>query len=218
GEPVHTTYNPLVYARAPHAKWLETWGAAPRETLWLGMNPGPFGMAQTGVPFGDVVAVRDWLGIEAAVGTPPIEHPKRPIVGFAMTRREGSGKRLWGWAEERFGTPDVFFADHFVHNYCPLLFMHETGRNIVPEKLKAAEREPLFEACDEALRDVVRALGVTRVVGIGVFAEKKALEALDGMGLEIGRILHPSPASPAANAGWAERVEPTLEAMGVTLP
>ena len=39
-------------------------------------NPGPYGMAQTGVPFGEIPAVRDWMGISGLVGKPDPEHPK----------------------------------------------------------------------------------------------------------------------------------------------
>src|SRR6185436_19075361 len=100
--PVAYVYNPLVYARAPHELYLERYGRAPKEVVFVGMNPGPFGMAQTGVPFGDTAIVKRWFGIEAAVGRPPKEHPKRPILGFACERSEVSGTRLWGWAEQRF--------------------------------------------------------------------------------------------------------------------
>src|SRR6188768_1279806 len=81
--PVAYTYNPLLYARAPHEAYLERYGQGPKECLLLGMNPGPFGMAQTGVPFGDVGMVRGWLEIEGAVTKPAREHPGRPVSGFA---------------------------------------------------------------------------------------------------------------------------------------
>lgn len=144
--PVTHVYDPLVYARKPHEAYLSRYGQGPREIVLVGMNPGPFGMAQTGVPFGEIAAVRDWMGIEEPVAKPPNEHPKRPILGFACTRSEVSGARLWGWAQERFGTAEDFFARFFITNYCPLVFMEESGRNFIPEKLPKDEREPLFEA------------------------------------------------------------------------
>jgi len=221
--PVTHVYNPLDYARRPHHLYLKTYGGAPKEVLFLGMNPGPWGMAQTGVPFGEIAAARDWLGVEATVEKPDDEHPKRPIEGFECARSEVSGRRLWGWAGERFGSAERFFARFFVHNYCPLVFMEESGRNRTPDKLPAAEREPLFAACDAALRATVEALAVPHVVGVGAFAEGRAKAALDGLTvagreIEIGRILHPSPASPAANRGWAEQAERELREMGVALP
>lgn len=216
--PVACTYNPLAYAREPHERYLARYGAAaPREVLLLGMNPGPFGMVQTGVPFGDVAMVRDWLGITGRVDAPSGAHPKRPVLGFDCPRSEVSGTRVWGWARDRFRTPERFFERFFVANYCPLAFVEESGRNRPPDKLPAAERQALFAACDEALRRVVDALRPSIVIGIGGFAEKRARAALDGS-CRIGCILHPSPASPAANRGWAQAIEPQLAALGVELP
>jgi single-strand selective monofunctional uracil DNA glycosylase len=179
------------------------------------MNPGPFGMAQTGVPFGDVAMVRDWLGIVGPVAKPPQEHPKRPVLGFECPRSETSGTRLWGWARARFGTPDRFFGRFFVANYCPLAFMESTGRNLTPDKLPAAEQEAICRACDEALRATVRLLRPQLVLGVGAFAERRARAALDGEDVAIGTILHPSPASPLANKGWAQTVERQLAELGV---
>ncbi|HEU4618204.1 MAG TPA: uracil-DNA glycosylase family protein [Gammaproteobacteria bacterium] len=215
--PVCCTYNPLVYAREPHERYLMRYGAAPKEVLLVGMNPGPFGMVQTGVPFGDVAMVRDWLGIEGTVLRPRNEHPKRPVRGFACERSEVSGSRLWGWARARFGTPEKFFARFFVANYCPLAFVEDTGRNRTPDKLPAAEREALFAICDAALREVVDYFSPRLVVGVGGFAERRARESLAGLGCAVGAILHPSPANPLANRGWAEIIEGQLAALGVEL-
>ena len=152
-------YNPLVYARVPHEAYLERWGVrTPRELLLVGMNPGPFGMAQTGVPFGDVTMVRDFVGVTGPVGRPTREHPRRPITGFACTRSEVSGTRFWGWARDRFSTADRFFDRVFVANWCPLVFMDESGRNRTPDKLPSGERAPLFRVCDEALARIVGVL------------------------------------------------------------
>jgi single-strand selective monofunctional uracil DNA glycosylase len=215
--PVCCVYNPLEYARAPHEQYLGRYGDGEKRVLLLGMNPGPFGMVQTGVPFGDVAMVRDWLGIVAPVGKPRDQHPKRPVLGFDCQRGEVSGARLWGWARERFGTPQRFFARFFVANYCPLAFVETSARNLTPDKLPKAEQLPLFSACDDALRDVVRLQRPRIVVGVGGFAERRAREALAGEGVAIGTILHPSPASPLANKGWAGTVERQLAALGVRL-
>jgi single-strand selective monofunctional uracil DNA glycosylase len=212
--PITHVYNPLSYARKAHEAYLERFASRGVEVLFLGMNPGPFGMAQTGVPFGEVSMVRDWIGIEERVGKPPREHPKRPIQGFACQRSEVSGRRFWGWARNRFGTPEAFFERCFVWNFCPLVFLEEGGRNRTPDKLPAVEREPLFEACDRALRRFVEYLGPERVIGIGRFAERRARKSLEGSGVEFGAILHPSPASPAANRGWEPQIEKQLAVMG----
>lgn len=216
--PVAHVYNPLDYARGPHEQYLERWGVPPKEIVLLGMNPGPFGMAQTGVPFGDVTMVRDWLRINGTVDCRSPQHPKRPIAGFDCKRSEVSGSRLWGWARDRFETPERFFSRFFVANYCPLVFMEESGRNVTPDKLNAAEREPLLAACDGALRRVVVELRPRWVIGVGGFAHKQAERALAGTDIRIGTILHPSPASPAANRGWAQVAEKQLAELGIKVP
>jgi len=216
--PVTHVYNPLDYAWDAHAQYLERYGHSPKEVLFLGMNPGPWGMVQTGVPFGEVGAARDWLGIDAVVGRPDPEHPKRPVTGFACTRSEVSGARLWGWAKAMFGTPERFFERFFIANYCPLAFMESTARNRTPDKLPVAEREPLLTACNRALVRTVELLRPRIVIGVGTFAEGRARAVLDGVDIQIGRILHPSPASPAANRGWAERATRELRALGIDLP
>jgi single-strand selective monofunctional uracil DNA glycosylase len=216
-EPVCCVYNPLEYARAPHELYLSRYGGGTKEVLLLGMNPGPFGMVQTGVPFGDVAMVRDWLGILAPVAKPRDEHPKRPVLGFECQRAEVSGTRLWGWARERFGTPQRFFERFFVANYCPLAFVESSSANRTPDKLPAAEQQALLSACDDALRSVVQLLRPRLVIGIGGFAERRARAALHGESVAIGTILHPSPASPLANRGWAPAAERQLAALGVSL-
>ncbi len=216
--PAAYVYNPLVYARKPHHHFLERFGHGQKDVLLVGMNPGPWGMAQTGVPFGAVTDVREWLGIRnGEVGKPEREHPKRPVLGFDCPREEVSGARVWGWAKEHFETPEHFFKRFWITNYCPLLFLEEGGRNLTPDKLQAKDRAEIEAPCDEALRRVAIHLGAKHVIGIGVWAEKKVREVLGDQGLEIGRILHPSPASPAANRGWAEAATRQLADMGIEL-
>ncbi len=212
--PVTHVYNPLTYAWEAHRLYVERYAHRGISALWIGMNPGPFGMAQTGVPFGEIDAVRSWLGIEAPIQKPRREHPKRPVLGFACERSEVSGRRLWGWARDRFGTPQAFFDRFFVHNYCPLSFMEESGRNFTPDKLPEKERTPLFALCDQALVEAVQALQPALVLGIGTFAEKRVKAAL-GDSVPVARVLHPSPASPAANRGWSAAAEKTLSKLGL---
>ncbi len=215
GPPVTHVYNPLQYAAAPHEAYLRRYGGGKGRVLLLGMNPGPYGMAQTGVPFGDVAMVRDWLGVLGPVERPKREHPRRPVLGFRCSRSEVSGSRLWGWARDRYVTPREFFRTFFVLNYCPLAFMEESGRNRTPDKLAASERAALFQACDRALGDAVTLLEPVRVIGVGGFAARRASEALAALGTPVGTILHPSPANPRANSGWEAVIERQLRAYGV---
>ncbi len=218
GDPVTHVYDPLEYAAAGHRAYVKAFAQGKKKVVFLGMNPGPFGMAQTGVPFGEVAHVRDWLGIEARIGRPKHEHPKRPILGFACTRSEVSGTRVWSAIADHWGAPQRFFADHYIANYCPLLFMEESGRNRTPDKLSAAEREPLFAACDRHLADVVRILEPQWVVGIGGFAANRARLVLGDDGPRLAQVLHPSPANPRANRGWAPEVERQLRDLGLCPP
>ena len=213
--PVAYVYDPLVYAREPHEAYLEAYGRLPRDVVLVGMNPGPFGMAQTGVPFGDVAMVRDWLRIAGPVGRPRREHEKRPVRGFDCPRSEVSGTRLWGWAARRFGSAEEFFARFLVLNYCPLAFLEESGRNRTPDALPAVERAALYAACDPALRAAVEALQPRAVVGVGRFAADRAAAATTGLEVSLGTILHPSPANPGANREWEPTVERQLGELGV---
>jgi single-strand selective monofunctional uracil DNA glycosylase len=215
--PVAHVYNPLVYARVPHERYLTRYGTGWKEVVFVGMNPGPWGMAQTGVPFGEVEMVRGWLGIGGEVEKPQGEHPRKPVEGFSCRRSEVSGRRLWGLFRSRCGDAERFFERFFVINYCPLLFLDADGRNITPDKLKRVEQESLLAACDTALRRSVAVLDPGRVVGIGNFAAARAEAALTGLDIPVGRMLHPSPASPAANRNWEEKALMQLEDQGLEL-
>lgn len=204
--PVTCVYNPLEYAWEPHRQYLSRFGSPPKEIVLIGMNPGPWGMVQTGVPFGNVGMVRDWMGIEARVGKPHRLHPKRPVDGFTCRRSEVSGARLWGWARDRHGTSRAFFRRFFVINYCPLCFFEADGRNRTPDRLPAGEREKLFQVCDRALARTIDALRPRVVLGIGRFAGQRAGAVLEDRDLIIDSVPHPSPANPGANRGWASKI------------
>jgi single-strand selective monofunctional uracil DNA glycosylase len=213
--PVTHVYNPLKYAWSAHEAYLRKFGNERKRIVFLGMNPGPFGMAQTGVPFGEVAAVRNWLKVVAPIAKPRSEHPKRPVEGFACKRSEVSGRRLWELFAERFGHAEDFFTGHFVANYCPLAFLEISGLNRTPDKLPVSERSPLYSACDEHLHRVIKILQPEWLIGIGDFAEKRARLLFPDTPLKIGKILHPSPASPAANKEWARKATAQMEALGV---
>ena len=208
--PTAYVYNPLEYAWEIHRQYLALAEGGKKKVVFLGMNPGPYGMAQTGVPFGEIPAVRDWMGLSGEVSKPNPEHPKRPVDGLECTKSEVSGRRLWGLFSEKFPSAHDFFKDHFVANYCPLVFMEESGKNRTPDKLPAAETNPLEQACDDHLRQVIEILEPEWLIGVGAFAEKRASIALSDLNVQIGKILHPSPASPAANRGWAEAANKQL--------
>jgi single-strand selective monofunctional uracil DNA glycosylase len=214
--PVAQVYNPLTYAWRAHEIYLRRFGEGRKRVIFLGMNPGPFGMAQIGVPFGEIAAVRDWMKIQAAIGKPAQEHPKRPILGFDCPRSEVSGRRFWKLFADRFGSPEESFAGHFVANYCPLAFLSASGANLTPNKLPKAEREELFAVCDGHLRRVLEILEPEWLIGIGAFARERGELVAAGTKIRVGQILHPSPASPKANRhDWGQTATQELVALGV---
>jgi single-strand selective monofunctional uracil DNA glycosylase len=210
-------YRPLDYAWEAHEQYLRRYLRGSQPVLFLGMNPGPFGMAQTGVPFGEVAAVRDWLGIRTTIHRPRAEHPRKPVLGFDCPRSEVSGRRLWGLFAREFATPDAFFTHHFVYNYCPLLFLDggDTGRNLTPENLSGEFVHRMTALCDRHLVRLVECLGASSAVGVGNYAERRLRNVLEGDGLVVGRILHPSPANPAANLNWEGSARRELKRLGV---
>ena len=215
GSPISHVYNPLEYARKAHRQSQAKYAFTPKAVVLIGMNPGPWGMAQTGIPFGEINAVRDWMKINAPIETPGKMHPKRPVLGFKCAKREVSGKRLWGWAQKTFQTPARFFSRFFVANYCPLLFIEDSGRNRTPDQIRVAQRKPLLEICDHALRRTIDYFQPRYVIGIGKFAESRARTALDKQKVEIGMIAHPSPANPQANRGWEPLITKQLADLGI---
>ena len=216
--PVAYVYNPLGYARAPYEEYLMRFGRGRKRVLFLGMNPGPWGMAQTGVPFGEVRAVKEWMAIEAPVESPKQQHKAKKIMGFSCPRSEVSGRRLWSLMMERFASAEQFFSEHFVANYCPLMFLETGGRNLTPERLPPEQKSALFRVCDDHLRELIDQFEPRWVIGVGRFAESRihrVSETFRHRGVDEGGILHPSPASPNANRDWAGKAEKQLVELGV---
>ncbi len=213
-EVVPWVYNPINYAWEAHKQYIRKYARSTCQVIFLGMNPGPWGMAQTGVPFGQIEAAHEWLGIDGTIGRPPREHPKRKIEGWDCQRSEVSGERLWGLFKARYGQPDKFFERHYVANYCPLVFMEESARNVTPDKLPARARTELERVCDQHLSALIAALEPEWVIGVGAWAESCA-SRVAGDRLKIGKILHPSPASPAANRDWAGTASRQLHELGI---
>ena len=215
--------NPLDYAWKHHSAYLKRYGPGGPgriEAVLVGMNPGPWGMAQTGVPFGSPDVVKDFLGISGPVKPPAHVHPKRPILGWTGTRTEVSGRRLWGGVRDCFGSPEAFFERFFVLNFCPLVFQSETGANLTPDKLPKDALVPCQEACEQHLGDVLETIRPKTAIGVGKWAEKQLQRVIDARGLSmaVGSVLHPSPASPAANRGWLPAARKQLAAIGHPWP
>ena len=203
---VDAVYNPLAYAWEPHRAYLELASGGGAKTLLLGMNPGPHGMGQMGIPFAATSVVRELLKItNLEVGQPRKPHPKRPISGLDWPKEEVSGTRLWSLLANEYGSAESIFKSVFLLNHCPLmLFSGERATNITPDKITGPPTKALLERCDEHLREVVDIMKIERVIGVGRYSEKRALNALSGIDISVTTCWHPSPASPLANRNKGE--------------
>ena len=213
---VDCIYNPLIYAWNIHKEFIELGGEKGATTLLLGMNPGPHGMGQMGIPFSATSIVRDLLKIRGLeVQQPKNLHPKRPVKGLDWHKEEVSGTRLWSLLEKQYGDIENIFSNVFIVNHCPLmLFRGERAINITPDKISGKNTRELIERCDKHLREVVEIMGIKKIIGVGKYAEKRAIEALKGIEIEITSCWHPSPASPLANrnkgADWRKNIRSVL--------
>ena len=203
---VDAVYNPLAYAWEPHRAYLELASGGGAKTLLLGMNPGPHGMGQMGIPFAATSVVRELLKItNLEVGQPRKPHPKRPISGLDWPKEEVSGTRLWSLLANEYGSAESIFKSVFLLNHCPLmLFSGERATYITPDKITGPTTKALLERCDEHLREVVDIMQIERVIGVGRYSEKRALNALSGIDISVTTCWHPSPASPLANRNKGE--------------
>lgn len=213
---VDYVYNPLAYAWDVHVAYLEKSTTAGAKTILLGMNPGPHGMGQMGIPFAATTVVRDLIGIKGIrVFEPRRIHPRRPVEGLNWPKEEVSGTRLWGALEEKYGLIDNIFKNVFLVNHCPLmLFSGERARNITPDKIGGPVTRSMLERCDDYLREVVDIMGAKVVIGVGNYAKNRATSAFHGSDVRISSCWHPSPASPLANrnggADWRANFKSVL--------
>jgi single-strand selective monofunctional uracil DNA glycosylase len=175
-------------------------------------------MAQTGVPFGEVSAVRDWLRISGAVAAPEHGHPRVSVQGFECSRSEVSGRRLWALFQETFGSAERYARDTFVSNYCPLMFLDAGGKNITPDRISRLDQADLFPLCDRFLAVLIDNLRPEWLVGVGSFAERRIRAVLQNCfnaGARVTSITHPSPANPRSRKNWVGLVRRGLEKTGV---
>ncbi|XP_013171163.1 PREDICTED: single-strand selective monofunctional uracil DNA glycosylase [Papilio xuthus] len=209
-------YNPTIYARHTFEMYVRKYCNTKKSIMFFGMNPGPFGMSQTGVPFGDVSSVREWLGIEGPVGKPPKELETRPVRGFECTRTEISGKRFWGLLKEICGTPEKFFESSFVYNYLNQQWMKTNGCNLTPGDFKVTEMKALYEICDPIFIKVLELYNVQTIIAVGKFCETRAHKAIEaylpskGKTIKVLYLPHPSPRT-VNNNNWDEKALEYLE-------
>ena len=216
-EDINLIYNPLEYAAAPYEEYLTKFAATPKKNIFIGINPGPWGMVQTGIPFGEVNAVKNYLKIKKAPQTPMTMNPVLPILGQSCSRAEVSGKRLWGLIAATFPQADDFFAENLVFNYCPLFFSRVVGpkrENVTPDKLPREIRTQLYAPCDEFLIQTAKLLRPKFLIGVGGFAHKRLTEIFPDSNYIIDSITHPSPLNARANKNFFGLAGDKLRALG----
>ncbi|XP_059053181.1 single-strand selective monofunctional uracil DNA glycosylase-like isoform X1 [Achroia grisella] len=211
---VQCIYNPTIYARNTFEQYVRKYCNTKKKVMFFGMNPGPWGMSQTGVPFGEVASVRDWLHIIGPVGKPPTELSNRQVNGFNCKRPEISGKRFWGLFKKICRNPENFFHSSFVYNYLPQQWMKNSGANVTPGEFSASDMRPLYAICDPIFVKVLEIYEVETIIAVGKFCEKRAQKAikqyLPNATIQIFYLPHPSPRS-VNNTNWEEKAENCLK-------
>ena len=159
-------------------------------------------MVQTGIPFGEINTVKNYLKISGEIKSPATENPVLLVKGYAATRSEVSGKRLWGMISETFPRAEDFFANNLIFNYCPLFFSTiSAGKrtNLTPDKINKTDRDALYSICDDFIITAARLLTPQFIIGIGGFAQQRLTKIFSGQSYQIESILHPSPLNAQAN-------------------
>jgi Uracil DNA glycosylase superfamily. len=207
--------NVFSYAIDPFLEYLEKAERGSVRTLYLGMNPGPYGMYRTGIPFCDFVTKREFLKITASVDETFIDVDAVRGEKPDEKRREVSGMRLWGLFESVYHSPERFFSSSLVLSYSPLIFFRSEGRraNIALSDVKSLDRKRIEKVSDEFLKRYIKELKCDTLVGIGDYAHRALVRCSDGE--RLLKIAHPSPANPAANGDWAGRTYCYLKSEGV---
>ncbi|XP_036325238.1 single-strand selective monofunctional uracil DNA glycosylase-like [Rhagoletis pomonella] len=203
-------YNPVEYASSIHCAYLEKYLDGPKRVVFVGMNPGSNGMGQTGVPFGNILTVRDEMGLTGSVQQPPSIHAKRPVSGLECNIEEPSGVRIWSLFKKLAGgSLNNFGRQCFVHNFCPLIFYDSAGHNITPSELKGDYKAKIGKACLDVLDLELDLLKTEILVVIGSYMHDMVKRSRHASSLKICKLPHPSPRS-LNNHNWPEKAEKLL--------
>ena len=81
-KPVELVYNPLKYAKEPHSLFVRMYCNGTKPVLMLGLNPGPWGMAQTGVIYLFLFDSR--RGVLMGGGDREVSYPQAKVLNFAV--------------------------------------------------------------------------------------------------------------------------------------
>ena len=131
-------WNPGSYGAPWHRVFREIYPLRERPILMFGLNPGPYGMGQTGIPFTDVRRLRQCLPKMALTLRERGREPRVPGLAPRSLRRfftrefESSAVRVYRFLELGWGSAEKGWRSVGVANSCPLLFLDPEGRNQTP--------------------------------------------------------------------------------------
>lgn len=208
-------YNPIVYALNLHCQYIKKFLNGKKKVMLIGMNPGPNGMVQNGVPFGNTNTVKNLMKIQGQVDQPPSLNPKRPVTGLSCTTEEPSGVRIWNLLQKLAGSLEVFGEQCFLHNFCPLAFFDEQGKNITPSELKGKIKSTLRDICLKYLEKEIQLIQPEIIIAIGSYVGD-SLRKLSKQSIyvrtniKILQLAHPSPRS-LNNNNWPEKATEFFE-------
>jgi len=128
-------WNPALYALDIYQEYLTKFPPEPGAILALGLNPGPYGMAQTGIPFTDCRTASGALGMEMTIpGKAPDDLISRLKKANGKWRGtyERSSLGMYRFLILAWGDIKTAYRNWFVGNPCPLLFLDPERWNVTP--------------------------------------------------------------------------------------
>jgi len=136
-------WNPGLYGEPWHSRFRRCYPPAARPLVLFGLNPGPYGMAQTGIPFTDIrrlVSALPALVAELRNAGKRLEVPGLAPVSlppYLSRTFEASSVRVYRFLERSWGDAERGWREVVAANPCPLLFIDtETGKNRTPADLR----------------------------------------------------------------------------------
>jgi len=191
--------NPLEYLWLQYGYYTSCYHNQYPRAMIIGMNPGPKGMSQTGIPFGSPNIIPSILPNKSLFNEirdnegSPVSSPHRRITGPSNTTVEVSGNRLWSALIKRYGDFKSITSEIFVDNICPLLFLcgKNGSKNLTPDKLTPSPAKIiLIRLCTERLQKIYQCLGEpSNIVALGRWSHK-FLEKMFPK-VRVTYILHP---------------------------
>jgi hypothetical protein len=201
-----STMNVHAHALPAYEAFLERYYAdAHPPVAAIAMNPGKFGAVQTGIPF------TDWpRGLELL---PDLDKLVDRSVGLPNPNREQSGRRVYGWGLQRFGSYQELFRHVLFMLTCPVAVLEGQGTRVNNVPLDQLPRREAQRCLDLIVRRVPALLKAAQPKGmllLGAYAEGvwSALQA-EGQAPAIPAVKGLHPAAHMPDPAWIERTDAT---------